>query len=233
MERLGYERYGAQGGDWGASISLWLGHLVPQRLVGVHINSVTGVPDSADGIDDLTAEEARAIARIERYRTDGAGYAAIQSTRPNTIGIGLDDSPAGLCAWILDKFWDWSDHHGDVIDAFSRDEILTDVSIYWFTRTATSAARLYCESARARTGAYHIPRLEVPTGCAVFPAEITRPSRRWAEQRYNVVHYERLARGGHFAAYEAPDLFVDDVRSFFASRRRGAEPVSATRGQRG
>jgi microsomal epoxide hydrolase len=219
MERLGYERYGAQGGDWGASISLWLGHLVADRLCGVHINTVTRVPPTTDGIDDITPEEERAVARVARYMAEGAGYAAIQSTRPNTLGVALDDSPAGLCGWIVDKFWDWSDHRGDVLDSFTRDELLTDVSIYWFTRTATSAARLYYEVAKARTGAYDIPRLEIPTGCAIFPAEITTPSRRWAEPRYNVVHYERYDRGGHFAAYEAPDLFVDDVRAFFATLR--------------
>ena len=219
MAGLGYERYGAQGGDWGASIAIWLGHLDPEHLVGVHINTVATSPTANEGFPDLTPEEETAIARVRRYMAEGAGYGAIQSTRPNTIGIALDDSPAGLCAWIVDKFWDWSDHRGNVLDSFTRDEILTDVSIYWFTRTATSAGRLYYEAAHAGTNAYNIPRLEVPTGCAIYPAEIATPSRRWAEQRYNVVHYERLERGGHFAAYEAPELFVDNVRSFYRQLR--------------
>ena len=220
MSRLGYDRYGAQGGDWGASIAVWLGHLVPQHVVAVHINTVATSPDAPDAFDDITPEEERALARVRRYMAEGAGYGAIQSTRPHTVGVALDDSPAGLCAWIVDKFWDWSDHGGDVLRSFTRDELLTDVSIYWFTRTATSAARLYYEAARAGTNAYRIPRLEVPTGCAIFPAEIATPSRRWAELRYNVVHYTRLERGGHFAAYEAPDLFVDDVRTFFGNAVR-------------
>jgi pimeloyl-ACP methyl ester carboxylesterase len=219
MAHLGYERYGAQGGDWGASIAVWLGHVDPQHLTGVHINTVATSPDVADRFPDMTPEEERSLARVKRYMAEGAGYGAIQSTRPNTVGVALDDSPAGLCAWIVDKFWDWSDHHGDVLDSFTRDEILTDVSIYWFTHTATSAGRLYYEAAHAGTNAYRIPRLEVPTGCAIYPAEIATPSRRWAELRYNVVHYQRLERGGHFAAYEAPDLFVDDLRAFYRQLR--------------
>jgi pimeloyl-ACP methyl ester carboxylesterase len=223
MGHLGYERYGAQGGDWGASIAVWLGHLDPNHVMGVHINTVATAPNASDAFDDITPEEDQAIARVRRYLAEGAGYGAIQSTRPNTVGVALDDSPAGLCAWIVDKFWDWSDHGGDVLRSFTRDELLTDVSIYWFTRTATSAGRLYYEAAHAGTNAYLIPRLEVPTGCAIFPAEIATPSRRWAELRYNVVHYQRLERGGHFAAYEAPDLFVKDVRGFYRQLREASE----------
>ena len=219
MASLGYTRYGAQGGDWGASIAVWLGHLDPDHVAGVHINTVATSPDPPEEFDDVTPEEEQALARVRRYLAEGAGYGAIQSTRPNTIGVSLDDSPAGLCAWIVDKFWDWSDHGGDLLRSFTRDEILTDVSVYWFTRTATSAARLYYEAAHGGTTAYQIPKLDVPTGCAIFPAEIATPSRRWADFRYNVVHYARMARGGHFAAYEAPDLFTDDVRAFFGSLR--------------
>jgi epoxide hydrolase len=222
MNELGYDRYGAQGGDWGASVAVWLGHLDPEHVTGVHINTVATTPDAPDAFDDLTSEEEQALARVRRYLAEGAGYGAIQSTRPNTIGVGLDDSPAGLCAWIVDKFWDWCDHGGDVLRSFTRDELLTDISIYWFTRTATSAGRLYYEAAHSGTTAYQIPKLDVPTGCAIFPAEIATPSRRWAELRYNVVHYERMERGGHFAAYEVPDLFVRDVRSFFGKIRASA-----------
>ena len=219
MQQLGYDTYGAQGGDWGASIAIWLGHVAPEHVMGVHINTVASGPDAPAEFDDITPEEEQALARVRRYMAEGAGYAAIQSTRPNTVGIALDDSPAGLCAWIVDKFWDWSDHGGDVLRSFTRDEILTDVSIYWFTRTATSAGRLYYEAAHGGTTAYQIPRLEVPVGCAIFPAEIATPSRRWAELRHNVVHYERYDRGGHFAAYEVPELFVRDVRRFFGRFR--------------
>jgi pimeloyl-ACP methyl ester carboxylesterase len=219
MSQLAYERFGTQGGDWGASVAVWMGHVDPEHVMGVHINTVATTPDAPDSFGDVTPEEEEALDRVRRYMAEGAGYGAIQSTRPNTIGVGLDDSPAGLCAWIVDKFWDWSDHGGDVLRSFTRDEMLTDVSVYWFTRTAMSAGRLYYEAVRSGTTAYQIPKLEVPTGCAIFPAEIARPSRRWAELRYNVVHYERMERGGHFAAYEAPDLFTQDVRSFFSKLR--------------
>jgi len=219
MTQLGYDRYGAQGGDWGASIAIWLGHVDPEHVVGVHLNTVATEPNAHETFPDITPDEESALARLGRYMAEGAGYRAIQATRPNTVGVALDDSPAGLCAWIVDKFFDWSDHDGDVFDSFTRDEILTDVSVYWFTRTATSAARLYYEAAHSGTIAYKIPRLEVPTGCAIYPAEIATPSRRWAERRYNVVHYERLDHGGHFAAYEVPELFVDNVRSFYRELR--------------
>jgi pimeloyl-ACP methyl ester carboxylesterase len=219
MAALGYDRYGTQGGDWGASIAIWLGHLDPEHVMGVHINTVATEPNAHEAFPDVTAEETSALERLQRYISEGAGYGAIQSTRPNTIGVALDDSPAGLCAWIVDKFFDWSDHQGNVLDSFSADELLTDVCVYWFTRTATSAARLYYEAAHSGTNAYKIPRLELPTGCAVYPAEIATPSRRWAERRYNVVDFERLERGGHFAAYEVPELFTDNLRRFYRALR--------------
>jgi microsomal epoxide hydrolase len=220
MAGLGYERYGAQGGDWGATIASWLGHLVPERLIGVHLNMVTVPGSPSTKFDDITPDEQSTLDRTARYVAEGAGYGAIQSTKPHTLGYALEDSPAGLCAWIVDKFHDWGDHDGSVLDSFTRDELLTDVSIYWFTRTATSAARLYYEASKAQTSVLRMPAFDVPTGCAIYPAEITRPSLRWAKLRYNVAHYARLERGGHFAAYEAPDLFVYDVRTFFAKLRR-------------
>jgi hypothetical protein len=182
--------------------------------VSRHLNTVATSLDEPGAFPDTTPPEERALARLRRYMDEGAAYAAIQSTRPTTIGMSLDDSPAGLCAWIVDKFWDWSDHGGDLLRSFTLDELLTNVSIYWFTRTATSAGRLYYETAKAGTNAYRLAAIDVPTGCAIFPAEIATPSRRWAERRYNVVHFSELARGRHFAAYEAPDLFVADVRAF-------------------
>jgi pimeloyl-ACP methyl ester carboxylesterase len=223
MAALGYARYGAQGGDWGATISAWLGHDDPDHVVGIHLNTVAHGPTPPPEHPDVTEDEQRSLDRVARYLAEGAGYGAIQATRPNTVGVALDDSPAGLCAWIVDKFWDWSDHRGDLSTSFDRDQILTDVSVYWFTRTATSAARLYAETRRAGTNVTLIPYVDVPTGCAIFPAELTTPSRRWAELRCRVVHHTRQPRGGHFAAYEAPDLFVDDVRAFFRLVRSSAE----------
>lgn len=214
MERLGYDRYVAQGGDWGSTISTWLACLYPSRVAGLHLNTVSLHPDQGNVTDDLTDAEQAALARLHRYLSDGAGYGAIQSTRPNTVGLALDDSPAGLCGWIVEKFREWSDCGGDPLNCFTADELLTNVSVYWFTRTAASSARLYRETAQAGTGTYQCPRVEVPTGCAIYPAEIATPSRRWADPRYNVVYWNKQARGGHFAAFEVPDLFVDDVRAF-------------------
>lgn len=214
MERLGYPSFIAQGGDWGATISTWLGALFPERVLGVHLNTVSLRPDQGDGVGDLTDAERRALARLRRYVGEGAGYAQIQSTRPNTVGLALDDSPAGLCAWIVEKYQEWSDNDGDPRTAFTADELLATVSVYWFSRTAASSARIYRETALAGTGTYQCPPIEVPTGCAVYPAEIATPSRRWVEPRCNLVYWSEPARGGHFAAYEVPELFVDDLRAF-------------------
>ncbi|HEY3737956.1 MAG TPA: alpha/beta fold hydrolase [Jatrophihabitans sp.] len=214
MGRLGYEHFIAQGGDWGASISHWLGLLYPERVDGVHLSTVALRTEVAESFADTTAQEQESLERYRRYYETGAGYVAIQSTRPHTLGVGLDDSPAGTCAWILDKFWDWSEHRGNVLDSFTRDELLDNVSIYWFTRTSTSAARIYYEAKAAGTNVSRQPAPPVPMGAAIFPAEISRPSLRWVQQSYDVIHYERLARGGHFGAYEAPEEFVAAVRGF-------------------
>jgi pimeloyl-ACP methyl ester carboxylesterase len=214
MQRLGYDRYIAQGGDWGSTISTWLACLYPRRVLGLHLNTVALHPDQGTATPDLTEAERGALARLHRYLSDGAGYGAIQSTRPNTVGLALDDSPAGLCGWIVEKFGEWSDGGEDPLNCFSADDLLTNVSVYWFTRTAASSARLYRETAQAGTGTYQCPRVEVPTGCAIYPAEIATPSRRWADPRYNVVYWNEQPSGGHFAAYEVPELFVDDVRGF-------------------
>lgn len=214
VDRLGYRSFIAQGGDWGATISTWLGALYPDRVLGVHLNTVSLRPDQGDGVDDLTAAEQQALARLRRYLDEGAGYAQVQGTRPNTVGLALDDSPAGLCAWIVEKYQEWSECDGDPRRTFTPDELLATVSVYWFTRTAASSARIYRDAALAGTGTYQCPKIEVPTGCAIYPAEIATPSRRWVEPRCNLVHWSEPERGGHFAAYEVPDLFVDDLRAF-------------------
>lgn len=214
MDRLGYTHFGAQGGDFGGAVSTWLGALAPDRVLGIHLNTVPMTTEVPEWIDDPTAAELAALARIHAYYADGAGYRDIQGTRPNTIGVALDDSPAGLCAWIVDKFHAWSDHRGDVLTSFTRDELLANVMVYWVTRTATSAARIYYEN-RADPSVAMPPRVEVPTGCAIAPAEIATPTRRWVAPRYDIVHWTSLPRGGHFLAYEAPDLFTEDVRTFF------------------
>jgi microsomal epoxide hydrolase len=219
MSALGYERYGAQGGDWGSIVSANLADLRPDAVVGLHLNFVT--VRSVGGLEraPITPDEEAALTRLREWVRTGAGYQEIQGTRPQTLGYGLEDSPAGLCAWIVEKFRSWSDCDGDVERSFTKDQLLTNVMVYWITRTATSSARIYWEMRQARKHAIPQARIETPTGIANFPAEITRMPRTWVEDRYNVTHWTEPARGGHFAAMEVPDLFVDDVRAFFRGLR--------------
>ena len=215
MTRLGFERYGAQGGDWGASISRELGISAPDHIIGVHLNMLIpqGVPDQPD----LTVAERGRLDRSRQFRSTGMGYGAIQSTRPQTLAYALTDSPAGQLAWIAEKFYEWTD--GDLPDdAVDRDQMLTNITLYWLTGTAGSSARLYFEA--ARSGAWGPPaHSAVPTGVAVFPYEIAPPVRRFAELSNNIVHWSEFDRGGHFAAMEEPDLLVADVRQFFRQLR--------------
>lgn len=219
MARLGYARYGAQGGDWGSMVSRHIADIDPAHLCGVHVNMITATPPGgSDDFDDLSDRETLVLERAKDYLASGSGYVAIQSTRPQTLGYGLSDSPAGLLSWILEKFWAWTDNDGNVFDAVSRDEILTDVSIYWFTNTANSAARLYYES--LGSNAVRVPATtQVPLGVANFPMEIMGARRRWVERDNNLVHWSEFDRGGHFAALEEPDLLLDDIRTFFRSLR--------------
>ena len=215
MARLGYERYGAQGGDWGSSISRELGVSVPGHVIGVHLNML--IPSGLSDDPGLTDAEKRSLDRMRQFRTTGMGYGAIQSTRPQTLAYALTDSPAGQLAWIVDKFREWTD--GDLPeDAVDRDQMLTNVTVYWLTATAGSSARLYLEA--ARSGAWGPPAPSaVPTGVAVFPYEIAPPVRRFAEQSNNIVHWTEFDRGGHFAAMEEPDLLITDIRQFFRQLR--------------
>lgn len=207
MRELGYDRYGAQGGDWGAAITNAVAAVAPERVAGVHVNFA---PVRMTG-DDLTPSERQALADLEEFRRTGSGYSGQQGTRPQTLGYGLTDSPAGQAAWIVEKFWAWTDHKGHPEDAVDRQKILDDISVYWFTATAASSARMYWEN---RTP--NLSTVEVPAGVSVFPKEIVRPSRRQAEQRYSDLRwFEELPVGGHFAALEQPQLFVDQVRGFF------------------
>jgi pimeloyl-ACP methyl ester carboxylesterase len=211
MRRLGYPRYGAQGGDWGSTISRELGLIVPGHVAGVHLNMLfTPAPD---GAGDLTEAEKARLDRLRRFRQSGSGYGAIQATRPLTVAYGLTDSPAGQLAWITEKFGEWTDG-GLPGEAVDRDQLLANVSVYWLTATAGSSARLYYEA--AHSGAWGPPeRSSAPTGVAVFPGEIAPAIRRFAELTNNIVHWTEFDSGGHFAAMEAPDLLVGDVREFF------------------
>jgi microsomal epoxide hydrolase len=220
MAGLGYERYGAQGGDWGGIITTQLGLTDPEHLCGIHLNMVVaGPPPGVENpLEGLSAEEAQGLADMGEFQKNETGYQQIQGTKPQTLGVGLNDSPAGLAAWIVEKFRTWSDCGGDVESRFSKDELLTNITIYWVTETINSSTRLYYETMKAGRFGLADP-VRVPTGCAIFPKEIIRPPRRWAEAYYNVAQWTRFERGGHFAALEEPEALVDDMRSFFRKVR--------------
>jgi len=212
MARLGYERYGASGSDWGTSVSTVLGQRDRDHVVGVHLVPPLAPPDPAT-FDDLTAAEREALAALEHAAEWDSGYSKEHSTRPQTIGYGLTDSPALLCAWIVEKLLAWSD------EPLTRDQMLDIVTLYWLTRTGASSARLYWESIRTVNewiSGTAAETVDVPVACSVFPKELQRPSRRWAERRFTDIRYwNEPPRGGHFAALEQPALFVREVSAAF------------------
>jgi epoxide hydrolase len=218
MRRLGYDRYGAQGSDWGTSVSTSLAQQDPDHVVGIHLTPPLAPPDPAT-FDELTERERATLAALEHAAEWDSGYSREQATRPQTIGYALLDSPAALCAWVVEKFWAWTDSDGHPENVLSRDELLDNVMLYWLTRSGASAARLYWESIRQVNEWISGPlsdSVTVPTGCSIFPKELQRPSRRWAEKRFTDIRYwNEPAKGGHFAAFEQPELFVEDVRAFF------------------
>jgi pimeloyl-ACP methyl ester carboxylesterase len=218
MARLGYRRYGAVGSDWGTSVSTLLGLHDQTHVAGVHLIPPLAGPDPAT-FGDLTDAERAALASLRHSAKWDSGYSTEHSTRPQTIGYALVDSPAALAAWIVEKFWSWTDHPGSLDAVLGRDEVLDNLMLYWLPGTGASAARLYWESIRqvnewiAGTDAGTV---DVPVGCSVFPRELQRPSRRWAARRFSDIRYwNEPARGGHFAAFEQPELFTEEVRSFF------------------
>jgi microsomal epoxide hydrolase len=211
---LGYERYGAQGGDWGSMVAAKLGAAYPERVAGIHVNMLVAPPPAQP-----SSEDAAALERDRFWRTQEAAYSRVQRTKPDSLTVAQSDSPAGLAAWIVEKFRTWSDCGGDVERAFGRDTLLTNLMFYWAPGSVASAARIYYENARDPAGVVGRGRVEVPVGYAEFPQEIFRPPRSWAEPHYEIVRWTEMARGGHFAALEAPDLLVDDIRAFFAPLR--------------
>ena len=221
MQRFGYERFAAAGSDWGTSVSTSLALQHPERVAGLHL-----VPPLVAPPSDLepTPWERAALEDLALRQAD-SGYSAIQSTRPQTIGYALTDSPAGLAAWIVDKVWEWVDHDGDLFDVIARDRVLDDVSVYWFTATGASSARLYRESIAAVTRWFTDPVgdvVRVPTSATVFPREVPRPARRWAETRFpDLRHWGEPDRGGHFGAWERPDVVVDELRAGLRHVRDG------------
>jgi len=221
MERLGYERYGLQGGDWGAIINRYHAYNYPDRLVGLHSNFV--LAGNAGGEAAATPEELEKRSSREAYMSNEVGYQQIQGTKPQTLGFALNDSPAGLAAWITEKFHGWTDipqdESGDIYDKFTMDELLTNVSVYWFTETITSSMRIYYENRNAPRIGEPLGFISVPTAGAIFPAEIYVTPRAWAESSYNIVRWTVMPRGGHFAAMEEPELLIEDVRAFYAELR--------------
>jgi epoxide hydrolase len=211
MRRLGYERYGAQGGDTGSVVSPLVGQVDPAHVVGVHINGGLAFPTLEPGDREaLNDVERERLAAAERLRAVGTGYAELQGTRPQTVSFALSDSPVGQLAWVLEKFWEWTDPARELPeDAVNLDHLLTDVSIYWFTNTSATSANLYYENRRTTDDLTP----GVPTGVAVFP---TDPAiRRVLDRRHHIIHWSEFPRGGHFAALETPALLVNDIRTFF------------------
>jgi pimeloyl-ACP methyl ester carboxylesterase len=218
MARLGYGRYGAQGSDWGTSISALIAQRDAEHVVGIHLTPPLAPPDPAT-FDDLTERERAALASLEHAAEWESGYSREQATRPQTIGYALVDSPAALAAWIVEKFWSWTDCGGHPENVLTRDELLDNLMLYWLPRTGASSARLYWESIRqvdAWISGAATDTITVPTGCSIFPKELQRPSRRWAERRFlDIRYWNEPERGGHFAAFEQPEIFVEEVRAFF------------------
>lgn len=217
VKRLGYQRYGAQGGDWGAMVTGQVGRLDPEHCAGIHLNMVMALRPEDAG--EISAEEQKRLDYAEQFQREGTGYQAIQGTRPQTLAYGLTDSPVGLAAWIIEKFHAWGDTGGDIESVFSKDELLTNIMIYWMTGTINSSMRLYYEVRKSGRVGFTQGRVEVPTGCACFPKELYNAPRAWAERHYNVTHWSVFDRGGHFAAMEEPKLLAEDLRDFFRNLR--------------
>jgi pimeloyl-ACP methyl ester carboxylesterase len=219
MQNLGYERYAIAGGDWGAVINSHHANHFPERLIGLHSNMIlAGPPEDKTQREQVTASEAALRESRGNYMRGELAYQQIQGTKPQSLGYALNDSPAGLAAWILEKFHGWTDMpqgaEGNLDDYFSKDELLTNISIYWFTESITSSMRIYYEN-RAVPQTKPTTYIDVPTGVALFPAEIYITPRAWAEAAYDIRHWAALEQGGHFAALEQPDTYLSELNTFF------------------
>lgn len=229
MTRLGYTSYVSQGGDWGAIISDAMGRQAPPGLIGIHVNrierSTTIPPDIAKALKrgdpapaKLTAEERAVFDEAREFLSKGFGYAAIMGTRPQTIGYGLADSPVGLAAWFYDKLADWVFTRGEPERALGRDEILDNITLYWLTNTGTSSGRIYWENS---AGNSKLAPITIPAAVTIFPGEVYKPPKSWTERAYrNLIYYNRVDKGGHFAAWEEPDLFSAELRAAFRHLRQ-------------
>jgi len=219
-DNLGYSRFGAQGGDWGARVTAKLGLSHSDKVIGIHTTSTTSpTPYLGEGSRPLSEPEKRMLEQREEWVRSEGGYAHIQSTKPQTLSYSLNDSPVGLAAWIVEKYRTWSDCEGDIESRFTKDELLTTVTIYWVTESIGSSTRLYYESFNKPWTLKQGERIDVPVAVAAFPHENTVPLREWAERSYNVKHWTDMPSGGHFAALEEPDRLVQDIRAFFRTLR--------------
>lgn len=212
MGGLGYERFGAQGGDIGAGVSTWLGFDHPERVLGLHLNYIPGSYRPPLGDQPPTAEEATFLEQVAAWNVEEGGYGHIQGTRPQTLAYGLSDSPAGLAAWIAEKFRAWTDREGRGV---STEALLTNISLYWFTNTTGSSVRLYRENRLAPLHFGPGERVRPPLSVALFPRELPMPPRSWVERVYDVRRWTRMPRGGHFAAMEEPEVLAADIRAAF------------------
>ena len=215
MSRLGYDRWVAQGGDWGAAVTTAIGVIRPAGCAAIHVNMPLVYP-GPDDMADLTPAEQASVDAMTYYREKDSGYSKQQSTRPQSLGYGLVDSPVAQAAWIYEKMWAWTDNEGAPEDALTPDEMLDNIMLYWLPAAGASSARLYWES----FGQFGSTRLDLPVGVSIYPKEIFRPSRRWAEKvMSNIIHWNELDRGGHFAAWEQPELYVKEIRDCFRKVR--------------
>ena len=213
MKRLGYARWVAQGGDWGSAVTTMIGQQAPEGCLGIHINMPLGRPEPED-MASPGPDEIKAMQALQFYQDWDSGYSKQQSTRPQTVGYGLVDSPVGLAGWIYEKMYAWTDNDGSPLDALSMDAILDNIMLYWLPATGASSARLYWESfSKIAEG-----KVELPTGVSAFPKEVIPAARKWAERRYtNITYWNDLPKGGHFAAWEQPELFAEELRRSFSA----------------
>lgn len=221
MEELGYKRFAAQGGDWGSMVSISLGLNHPERIMGIHLNYIAGRFLLGGSLEqpqqDQTAREY--LRELRGWWDREGGYSHVQGTKPQTLGYGLNDSPVGLAAWIVEKFRTWSDCSGEIESVFTHDELLTNVMIYWITETMPSSVRLYYESRQRPLALSASNRVEVPVAVAIFPKEIAMPPRTLADRGLNIARWTAMPEGGHFAAMEQPELLARDIREFFRTLR--------------
>jgi pimeloyl-ACP methyl ester carboxylesterase len=211
MRRLGYSRYVAQGGDWGSAVTSAMATAAPPELAAIHLNMVLAVPNAED-MASLTEPEKKGLADAKRFFEQGSGYSALQGTRPQTLGYALTDSPIGQAMWIYEKLTEWCDNGDAPGSVLSFDDMLDNIMLYWLPGTAAASGRLYWESLKN----FSAGALDMPVACSIFPKELMRPSRRWAERKYsNIIHWGEPAVGGHFAAFEQPELFVNEMREAF------------------